>query len=151
LESAAIPIRPRFFADGTFTPTTSGIYYIHLKVTDTKGNTAQSDTARITVASVPVGGYSIPIQVQTKAEPVLPYIALIATLTAIFIKLNCTNYANSFCTPGSVNGARHEFGKLLRNNELKEIVKKDVVILFMRLTFADSEHNFVYTRRRNLA
>jgi len=37
--------------------------------------------------AVPVGGYSIPIQVQTKAEPIIPYIALIATLTAIFIKL----------------------------------------------------------------
>ena len=71
----------------TFTPTTSGIYYIHLKVTDAKANTAQSDAARIAVATVPVGGYSFPIQVQTKAEPVLPYIALIATLTAIFTKL----------------------------------------------------------------
>jgi parallel beta-helix repeat protein len=71
----------------TFTPTTSGIYYVHLKVTDAKSNTAQSDTARITVATVPVGGYSIPMQVQTKAEPVLPYIALIAALTAIFTKL----------------------------------------------------------------
>ena len=71
----------------TFTPTTSGIYYIYLKATDAKANTAQSDTARITVATVPVGGYSFPIQVQTKAEPVLPYIALIAILTAIFTKL----------------------------------------------------------------
>jgi hypothetical protein len=71
----------------TFTPTTIGIYYVRLKVTDAKANTAQSDTARITVATVPVGGYSIPIQVQTKAEPVLPYIALITTLTAIFTKL----------------------------------------------------------------
>jgi hypothetical protein len=41
-----------------------------------------------TIASLkPVGGYSIPIQVHTKTEPVLPYIALIATLTAIFTKL----------------------------------------------------------------
>jgi len=71
----------------TFTPTTSGIYYVHLKVTDAKANTAQSDTARIAVATVPVGGYSFPIQVQTKTEPVLPYIALIATLTAVFTKL----------------------------------------------------------------
>jgi parallel beta-helix repeat protein len=72
----------------TFTPTTGGIYYyVHLKVTDAKANTAQSDTARITVATVPVGGYSFPIQVQTRAEPVLPYIALIATLTAVFTKL----------------------------------------------------------------
>ena len=70
-----------------FTPTTSGIYYVHVKVTDAKANTAQSDAARIAVATVPVGGYSFPIQVQTKAEPVLPYIALIATLTAIFTKL----------------------------------------------------------------
>ena len=71
----------------TFTPTGAGIYYVYLKVTDDKGNTAQSDTARITVAAVPVGGYSIPIQVQTKAEPIIPYIALIATLTAVFTKL----------------------------------------------------------------
>jgi parallel beta-helix repeat protein len=71
----------------TFTPTTSGIYYIYLKVTDAKGNMAQSDTARITVATVPVGGYSFPIQVQTKTEPIIPYIALIAILTAIFTKL----------------------------------------------------------------
>ena len=71
----------------TFTPTTVGIYYIHLKVTDAKGSTAQSEPARITVATVPVGGYSIPIQAPTKAEPLLPYIALIATLTAIFTKL----------------------------------------------------------------
>jgi len=73
----------------TFTPTAGGIYYIHLKVTDAKANTAQSETARITAATVPVGGYSIPIQVQTKTEPIIPYIALIATatLTAIFTKL----------------------------------------------------------------
>ena len=71
----------------TFTPATSGIYYIHLKVTDDIGNTAQSETARITATTVPVGGYSFPIQVQTKAEPVLPYIALVAALTAVFTKL----------------------------------------------------------------
>jgi PKD repeat protein len=71
----------------TFTPTAGGIYYVHLKVTDDEGNTAQSDTARITVATVPVGGYSIPIQVTTKAEPIIPYIAFIAALTAILTKL----------------------------------------------------------------
>jgi len=71
----------------TFTPTTSGIYYVYLKVTDAKANTAQSDAARIAVAPVPVGGYSFSIQVQTRAEPILPYIALIAILTAIFTKL----------------------------------------------------------------
>jgi hypothetical protein len=71
----------------TFTPTAGGIYYVYLKVTDAKGNTAQSDASRITVSTVPVGGYSIPIQVQTKTEPVLPYIALIAALTAILTKI----------------------------------------------------------------
>jgi hypothetical protein len=71
----------------TFTPTTSGIYYVHLKVTDAKANTAQSETGRITVATVPVGGYSFPIQVTTKAQPIIPYIAFIAALTAIFTKL----------------------------------------------------------------
>jgi hypothetical protein len=81
------PVSGATSASWTFIPTTSGIYYVHLKITDAKGNTAQSDAARITVATVPVGGYSIPIQVHTKTEPVLPYIALIATLTAIFTKL----------------------------------------------------------------
>jgi len=70
-----------------FTPATSGIYYVYLKVTDAKSNTAQSETARIAVTAVPVGGYSFPIQVQTKTEPIIPYIALIATLTAILTKL----------------------------------------------------------------
>jgi len=81
------PVSGATSASWTFTPTSSGIYYVYLKVTDAKANTAQSDPARITAATVPVGGYSIPIQVPTKAEPVLPYIALMATLTAIFIKL----------------------------------------------------------------
>jgi hypothetical protein len=74
-------------ASWAFTPTASGIYYIYLKVTDAKANTAQSETARIVVTIFPVGGYSIPIQVQTKADPLLPYITLIVTLTAIFTKL----------------------------------------------------------------
>jgi Tol biopolymer transport system component len=70
-----------------FTPTTSGIYYVYLKVTDSHGNTIQSETARITVATVPVGGYSIPIEPPATAQPVLPYIASIVTLTAIITKL----------------------------------------------------------------
>jgi hypothetical protein len=78
------PVSGATSASWTFTPTTSGIYYVHLKVTDAKANTAQSDTARITAATVPVGGYSIPIQVATKTEPIIPYIALIAILTMVF-------------------------------------------------------------------
>jgi parallel beta-helix repeat protein len=71
----------------TFTPTTSGIFYVHLKVTDAKGNTAQSEAARIAVATVPVGGYSIPIQAPAKTEQILTYIALTATLTITITKI----------------------------------------------------------------
>ena len=70
-----------------FTPTTSGIYYVHLKVTDAEGNTAQSETSRITVATVPVGGYSIPMQPQTAAKPIILHVAILMALTAIFMKL----------------------------------------------------------------
>ena len=42
----------------TFTPTSSGIYYVYLKVVDANNNVVQSDVARVSVASVPVGGYS---------------------------------------------------------------------------------------------
>jgi len=68
----------------TFTPATAGIYYVYLKVTDAKGNTAQSDTARVTVAAVPVGGYSIPIQAPATATPLTTYLILTAILTIAF-------------------------------------------------------------------
>jgi PKD repeat protein len=61
-----------------FTPTTSGIYYVCLKVTDANSNTMRSETARITVATVPVGGYSISIEGHTTAEPLTLYLAMIA-------------------------------------------------------------------------
>jgi hypothetical protein len=71
----------------TFTPITSGIYYVYLKVTDDKGNIAQSETARITVATIPVGGYSILIQPPTTAKPATIHIALLTILTALFITI----------------------------------------------------------------
>jgi hypothetical protein len=43
----------------TFIPTTSGTYYVYLKVTDTTNNTALSQTVRIITQSIPVGGYSV--------------------------------------------------------------------------------------------
>jgi hypothetical protein len=75
----------------TFAPTASGIYYVYLKVTDSRDSTTQSETARIVTTTVPVGGYSLPIQVHTKAEPVLPYIILVVTLAVIFTKLRLEN------------------------------------------------------------
>ena len=70
----------------TFTPTTSGIYYIQLKVTDDKGNTAQSETARIAVATVPVGGYSIPVQSTRNTWSITLYIAITTILTITLTK-----------------------------------------------------------------
>jgi len=68
----------------TFTPTASGIYYVHLKVTDSKANTAQSETARVSVATVPVGGYSVPIDRYIIAKPLMLYFASVAILAIAF-------------------------------------------------------------------
>ena len=84
------------FGDGNKTTTTAptiyhsyktaGNYYVILTVY-APGATPETDTIthRVTIVSVPVGGYSIPIQVRTKAEPTIPYITLTVILTAIFI------------------------------------------------------------------
>jgi len=68
----------------TFTPTSSGIYYVYLKVIDAASNTKQSETTRITVATVPVGGYSIPIQTPATLKPITPYLILTAILTIAY-------------------------------------------------------------------
>ena len=66
----------------TFTPTSSGIYYVYLKVTEVNNNTAQSETARITVISVPVGGYSISFAKKTPTSHIAAYTTLIALFVA---------------------------------------------------------------------
>jgi hypothetical protein len=71
----------------TFKPTSKGIYYIYLKVADVMGKTAQSETAKITVAIIPVGGQSYQIQAQTRNETLIPYVALASVLTMISIKM----------------------------------------------------------------
>jgi hypothetical protein len=83
----ATPASGATSASWTFTPAASGIYYVYFEVTDAGNNTAQSETTRITVTALPVGGYSIQVQFPTKAEPALPYFALVTILTAIFTKL----------------------------------------------------------------
>jgi len=86
------------FGDGNKTTTstpiiyhsykTAGNYYVTLTVY-APGATPETDTItyKVTAVSVPVGGYSIPIQVHTKAEPIIPYIALITMLTVIFVNV----------------------------------------------------------------
>jgi hypothetical protein len=67
----------------TFTPTTGGIYYVYLKVTDANNNVVQSDTARITVTSIPVGGYSVSLSKGTSASQTAAYVALVALFGAV--------------------------------------------------------------------
>jgi hypothetical protein len=65
----------------TFTPSSSGLYYVYLKVTDSKSQTAQSETAMVSVMSQPpVGGYSFSL---TKTTP-MSNIAVYSMLVALF-------------------------------------------------------------------
>jgi len=67
----------------TFTPTSTGVYYVYLKVTDANNNTVQSDTARITVTSVPVGGYSVSLTKPIVKTPLICYTILLAAFGAL--------------------------------------------------------------------
>jgi len=67
----------------TFTPTAPGIYYVYLKVTDAKNNTATSDTARVVVLSVPVGGYSVSLTGRAPTIHIAAYFALVALFGAM--------------------------------------------------------------------
>ncbi|MDI6905716.1 MAG: PKD domain-containing protein, partial [Candidatus Bathyarchaeia archaeon] len=66
----------------TFTPTSEGIYYVYLKVTDANNNVAQSDTARITVGAVPVGGYSVSLTKSVAKTPLICYTTILALFGA---------------------------------------------------------------------
>lgn len=70
--------------------TPSGIYHVYLKVTDAKGNTTQSETARIEAAAVPVGGYIISIQAQATVKSAASYTTSLIILTAIFMTIKRT-------------------------------------------------------------
>jgi parallel beta-helix repeat protein len=78
------PVSGATSSSWTLAPTTAGIYYVYLKVTDAKANTAQSETARAEVAAVPVGGYSIPIKRQNTPNALTLYLALIAIFATVF-------------------------------------------------------------------
>lgn len=76
------PVSGATSSSWTFTSTTSGIYYVYLKVTDANNNVVQSDTSRITVSSVSVGGYSISLAKQTPTTHIAAYTTLIALFAA---------------------------------------------------------------------
>jgi PKD repeat protein len=67
----------------TFTPTATGTYYVSLKVTDAAGNTAQSDPARVTVSSVPVGGYSVSLAKNAPITPTIAYTLLMVVFGSL--------------------------------------------------------------------
>jgi len=77
------PVSGATSSSWTFSPTSTGIYYVYLKVTDANSNIAQSDTARITVTSVPVGGYSVSLTKAVTEKPLICYTMLIAMFAAV--------------------------------------------------------------------
>lgn len=78
------PVSGATSSSWTLSPATSGIYYVYLKVTDTKDNTIQSETARITVVAVPVGGYSFQTGGYTTVKLLTAYLTLVAILAISF-------------------------------------------------------------------
>ena len=75
------PIPNAVSIDWIFTPSTARVCYVFLQLTDSNNDTTRSETARIVVVSVPVGGYSISIRGQTKLEPLELYVTLVVVLT----------------------------------------------------------------------
>ncbi len=67
----------------TFTPTMTGIYYIHLEVSDQCNLTNQSDTARISVITAPVGGRSVSINKPITHLPLLCHTTLLALFVVV--------------------------------------------------------------------
>jgi hypothetical protein len=67
----------------TFTPSSSGVYYVYLRITDTGNTTAQSQTARVDVISTPVGGISISHEKPLPIASIATYIALVGLFGAV--------------------------------------------------------------------
>ncbi|MGA3191936.1 MAG: PKD domain-containing protein [Candidatus Bathyarchaeia archaeon] len=67
----------------TFTAATIGIHYVKLVVTDSKGSTGESGSARVEVTAVPVGGYSVSVKGQATAKPLATYLSLLGASTII--------------------------------------------------------------------
>jgi hypothetical protein len=81
------PVSGATSSSWTFSPTASGVFYVYLKVTDSLqpiGNTTQSETARIMVTSIPVGGYSVSLTGYSTAMPSSVYLTLLIMLSAVF-------------------------------------------------------------------
>jgi len=69
----------------TVTPSAAGIHYVYLIVTDRDGNTAQSETARVLVSSVPVGGFSVSPGNHANVEAFVLNASLVIGLAMLFV------------------------------------------------------------------
>jgi len=96
VNGGTLPYKYQWYVDGNsvsgatsngwiFIQSTAGIYYVHLQATDFNNNTAQSETARIVVASVPVGGYSVSFDKHPIARPLTLNLALAIGLALFFV------------------------------------------------------------------
>jgi len=74
--------------------TSSGIYYVTLTVY-APGATPETDsvTNKVTVIAIPVGGYSIPIEIHATKQPLTLYLAIIAILTVGFTVIKRKRYS----------------------------------------------------------
>jgi hypothetical protein len=67
----------------TFTPNGTGVYYVYVQVSDSLGSTAQSPIARITVITVPVGGFSVSVATQYPTLQIAVYAMLLTLFGAV--------------------------------------------------------------------
>lgn len=79
------PVSGAISSTWVFTPIANGIYYVYLRVTDSEGNIGQSETARIVVAAVSVGGYSVSFEKHPLARPLTLDLALAIGLALFFV------------------------------------------------------------------
>jgi hypothetical protein len=61
-----------------FTPTSTGIYFVYLNVTDYRSRVAISNTARVVVISVPMGGYAVPLEKAASTPQIVCFGAVLA-------------------------------------------------------------------------
>ncbi len=71
----------------TFTPTAAGIHYVYLIVTDQGSNSAQSETARIEVNFVPVGGYTISTNKRPIVGPLTFNVGVVVGLALLLVSV----------------------------------------------------------------
>lgn len=71
----------------SYTPSTNGIHYVYLRVTDVSNVTTQSETARIMFKPVPIGGYSVSFSQHTLAKPLAFNFGLVVGLTLLLVTM----------------------------------------------------------------